>query len=87
MYPNLKSVPTNASCLLQNLWKRMIKVRLCKPFVSCNGKFINWRASEASETLSGVTNGNRRYIYVYIFGMCETTLCYVKWAELSASHF
>ena len=24
----------------------------------------NWRASEASETLSGVTNGNRRYIYI-----------------------
>ena len=24
----------------------------------------NWRASEASETLSGVTNGNRRYIYM-----------------------
>ena len=22
----------------------------------------NWRASEASETLSGVTNGNRRYM-------------------------
>ena len=27
-------------------------------------KFIGERASEASETLSGVTNGNRRYIYI-----------------------
>ena len=27
-----------------------------------------WRASEASETLSGVTNGNWRYIYIqYIY--------------------
>ena len=25
-------------------------------------------ATEASETLSGVTNRNRRYIYIYIFG-------------------
>ena len=24
----------------------------------------SWRASEASETQSGVTNGNRRYVYV-----------------------
>ena len=27
--------------------------------------FSIWRASEASETLSGVTNENRRYIYIY----------------------
>ena len=27
---------------------------------------LDWRASEASETLSGVTNGNRRYIYIYM---------------------
>ena len=27
----------------------------------------NWQASEASETISGVTNGNRRYIYIYIY--------------------
>ena len=27
----------------------------------------NLRASEASETLSGVSNGNRRYIYIYIY--------------------
>ena len=32
--------------------------------------YFNWRASEASETLSGVTNGNRRYIYIY--GTCKT---------------
>ena len=25
-----------------------------------------WQASEASETLSGLNNGNRRYIYVYV---------------------
>ena len=25
----------------------------------------NWRASEASETLIGLNNGNRRYIYIY----------------------
>ena len=39
-----------------------------------------WRASEASETLSGVTNGNRRYKYMYIYvyvriyGMWDHTL-------------
>ena len=29
------------------------------------GVYNFWRASEASETLSGVTNGNRRYIFIY----------------------
>ena len=48
-----------------------------------------WRASEASETLSGVTNGNRRYIYIWYV---QDTLvaragCYVMWEELSVSHF
>ena len=33
---------------------------------------IYWRASEASETLSGVTNGNRRYIYIYISYYIDT---------------
>ena len=35
------------------------------PFVLTEhiSSYIHWRASEASETLSGVTNGNRRYIY------------------------
>ena len=52
----------------------------------------SWRASEASETLSGVTNGNRRYIYIYIYiWYVQDTLvararCYVKWEELSVSH-
>ena len=52
----------------------------------------NWRASE---TLSGVTNGNRRYIYIYIYiyiWYVQDTLvararCYVMWEELSVSHF
>ena len=34
----------------------------------------SWRANEASETLSGVTNGNWRYIYIYIYGMLDPTL-------------
>ena len=34
--------------------------------------YYNWRASEASETLIGLNNGNRRYIYVYI--VRETSL-------------
>ena len=28
---------------------------------------INWRASEASETLSGVTQSRFRYIYLFIY--------------------
>ena len=28
---------------------------------------VNWRASEASETLSGLNNGNRRYICICIY--------------------
>jgi len=26
-------------------------------------EFLYWQASEASETVSGVSNGNRRYMY------------------------
>ena len=55
----------------------------------------NLRASEVSETLSGVTNGNRRYIYihihVYIWYVQDTLVaraqCYIMWEELSVSHF
>ena len=39
------------------------KDNLPKDLIMC---VINWRSSEASETLSGVTNGNRRYIYIYM---------------------
>ena len=39
----------------------------CSPFVLTEHISSYWRASEASETLSGVTNGNRRYIFIYIF--------------------
>ena len=56
-----------------------------------NCRRINWRASEASETLSGVTNGNQRYIYIYIWYVQDTLVerarCYVMWEELSVSHF
>jgi len=31
--------------------------------------FPNWQASEASETLVGVMNGNRGYMYIAIY-MC-----------------
>ena len=37
------------------------------PRTSVDPWHFNWRASEASETLSGVTKGNRRYIYIYIY--------------------
>ena len=30
---------------------------------------INWRASKASETLSGLFNRDSRYIYVYIYSV------------------
>ena len=48
----------------------MSKVIFNSVFVKFNIIIVNtnWRASEASETLSGVTNGNRRYIY----GTCKT---------------
>ena len=55
-------------------------------YVSCYKKLslFNWRASER-DTIRG---NNRRYIYVHIYYLVrETTLCYVKWEELSASHF
>ena len=32
-----------------------------------NRRYINWRASEASETLSGVTQSRFRYIYLFIY--------------------
>ena len=42
-----------------------------------------------SETLTGLNNGNRRYICIYIYVVRETTLVlgYVIWEELSVSHF
>ena len=36
----------------------------CLPFCLWGN---NWRASEASETLIGLNNGNRRYIYICIY--------------------
>ena len=49
---------------------------------------VYWRASE---TLSGVTNVNRIYIYIYIWYVQDTLVararCYVMWEELSVSHF
>ena len=48
-------------------------------------------ASEASETLSGITNGNRIYIYIYMVLHSDTLVawawCYEMWEELSVSHF
>ena len=38
----------------------------CSSF-DCFISTCNWRASEASETLSGITNGNWRYILIYIY--------------------
>ena len=35
--------------------------------VSGGVKKCNWRASEASETLSGVTQSRFRYIYLFIY--------------------
>ena len=52
-----------------------------------------WRASKASETLSGVTNGNRRYIliYIYVWYVPDTLVAqarwYVMWGELSVNYF
>ena len=35
---------------------------------------VGERASETSKTLIGLNNGNRRYIYVYIYIVRETSL-------------
>ena len=55
---------------------------------------INWRASEASETLSGVYKFELvRYIYIYIYVwryVCHiSSAChvYVMWVELDHYHF
>ena len=57
---------------------------------------INWRASEASETLSGVYKFELvRYVYIYIYIYVWRYVChissachvYVMWAELGHSHF
>ena len=56
--------------------------------------FFYWRASEASETLSGVYKFELvRYVYIYICVwryVCHiSSAChvYVMWAELGHSHF
>ena len=50
----------------------------------------NWRASEVSETLSGVTNGNRRYnIYIYMVRARHFSSMgrwHVMWEVLSVNH-
>ena len=56
----------------------------------------SWRASEASETLSGVYKFELvRYVYIYIYIYVWRYVChissachgYVMWAELGHSHF
>ena len=50
----------------------------------------SWRASEASETLSGVYKFELvRYIYVWRYVCHNSSAChaYVKWAELGHYHF
>ena len=51
-------------------------------------KYHCWRASEASETLIGLNNRNRRYIYIWYVQdtLVARARCYVKWEELSVSH-
>ena len=47
---------------------RLEFINLCYRRSSSTTEVMKYlRASEASETLSGVTNGNRRYIYIYIY--------------------
>ena len=58
----------------------------------CTFNFRDWRASEASETLSGVTWKSEIYLYIYIYMVRETHFSsavrgYVMWEELSVSHF
>ena len=57
-------------------------------------KTCSWRASEASETLSGVYKFELvRYVYIYIYVwryVCHnSSAChaYVMWAELGHCHF
>ena len=68
--------------------------RVCSSQYEGGQFFIHyWRASEASETLLGLTNGNQRYIlYTFMYMVCATTLlvssrCYIMWVELSVSHY
>ena len=44
----------------------LVRGELSCPLTGCTSGITsnNWRASEASETLSGVTNGNLIYIYM-----------------------
>ena len=50
------------------------KDNLPKDLIMC---VINWRSSEASETLSGVTNGNWRYIYIWY--VQDTLVARARW--------
>ena len=52
--------------------------------------YHNWRASEASETLSGLYKFELvRYIYVWRYVCHNSSAClvYIMWAELGHSHF
>ena len=64
------AIPDMYELLKQSKWEGLkwfsqfsdkVGIKVTCFIISCH----NWRASEASETLSGITNGNRRYIYIY----------------------
>ena len=66
---------------------------IARKIISCG--YCNWRASEASETLSGVYKFELvRYIYIYIYIYVWRYVChnssachaYVMWAELHHCH-
>jgi len=42
--------------------------------------FYIWQASEVSETLSGVTNGKKKYIYIYVY--IYISVCVVRETSL-----
>ena len=50
-----------AKWLLSGASKALLEVCKLELFLY----LANWRASEASETLSGLNNGNQRYIFIY----------------------
>ena len=86
------------ACLLIKCCKKMTAYSGCaglarSPFVLTE-HISSWRASEASETLSGVTQSRFRYIYLFIYlfiwyvgPLFPPGLLIVKREELRVSHF
>ena len=91
MVQSLVSELSKRDTIRGNKWKTerdTIRGNKWKPEIYFNWRYILIGEQEASETLSGVTQSRVHYIYMgYTTSISARASNYVKWVELSVSHF